>query len=419
MLDIKYLRENIDTVKEAVTNRQLDPKLVDAVIDLDAKRLSLVQQVEELRSQRNKITIVGGEPTQDQRDEGVRIKQELKELEPQLKEVGESFLQSLALIPNLPADDVPVGRDDEGNVQIKTWGEVPQFDFEPKDHLAIGEALGILDVVRAAKVSGARFGYFKGAGALLDLGLMWYTFNKLSAEGFTPVIPPVIIKKEIEWGLGYTEDGGWDQEYVFEEDGMAFVGSSEHSVIPMYKDEVLLSDQLPLRYVNYSTCFRREAGSYGKDTRGLFRVHQFNKVEMNVYTQPDLAVSDAECLHLLSLQEEIVQDLGLPYRVVAACTGDLPRPNRRMYDIECYFPSQGRYRETHSCSNCSDYQTRRLNIRVKGTGENSFAHALNATAITERAVLAILENFQQKDGSVVVPEVLRPFVGQEIIQPKV
>jgi seryl-tRNA synthetase len=283
--------------------------------------------------------------------------------------------------------------------------------------VVLGEALDILDIQRAGKVSGTRFGYFKGDGALLELALMWYVFQKLAKKGFIANVPPVITKKEVEWGMGYAEHGGWDQMYLFEKDGVLFVSSSEHSVIPMHKDEILEEKWLPLRYVNFSSCFRREAGTYGKDTRGLFRVHQFNKVEMNVYTYPDVEISDKECLYLLSQEEEVVRDLKLPYRVMNCCTGDIPLPNRRMYDLQIWFPGQGKYRETHSCSNCTDYQTRRLNIRVKTKEGPKLVHALNATAITDRAVLAILENYQQEDGSVVIPEVLRPYVGKEKILP--
>jgi len=409
MLDINFIRQNPAKVKESQKNRGLDPRLVDKVLAADSERRQLITQIEKLRSEKNKLG-------REQKEKGRKIKEKLKKLEPRLKEVKEKMEEILAQIPNLPAEDVPVGKDERENVEIKKWGQPKRFGFSPKDHLSLGEALDILDVRRAGKVSGSRFGYFKKAGALLEFGLMHYVFTKLAHKGFIPLIPPVIIKKEIEWGLGYTEHGGWEQAYVFDKEGMVFVASSEHSVIPMHKDEVLSPDKLPLRYVNFSTCFRREAGSYGKDTRGLFRVHQFNKVEMNVYTLPEVEVSDKECQFLLSLQEEIVQELGLPYRVIKACTGDLPLPNRRMYDVETWFPGQERYRETHSCSNCTDYQTRRLNIRVKTKEGTKFVHALNATAVTDRTVLAILENYQQEDGSVVVPKVLQKWVGLQRIK---
>jgi len=411
MLDLKFIRENPEAVKTALKNRQKDPILLDEVLGADKTKKELQAKVEELRSKRNRLT-------KEQIDEAKEVKNQLKDLEPKLKEAEEKLTTALANVPNLPAPDVPIGKDDTGNVEIKRWGDLPKFGFLPKDHVEIGEALDIIDIQRAGKVSGTRFGYFKGDGALLELALMWHVFKKLAGKGFIANVPPVITKKEVEWGMGYSEHGGWEQMYLFEKDGVLFIGSSEHSVIPMHKDEVFKEEQLPLRYVNFSTCFRREAGSYGKDTRGLFRVHQFNKVEMNIYTLPDMEASDKECQYLLSLEEEVVQELGLPYQIMNCCTGDIPLPNRRMYDLQIWFPGQNKYRETHSCSNCTDYQTRRLNIKVKTKDGEKFVHALNATAITDRAVLAILENYQQADGSVIVPEILRSFVGKDKITPR-
>ncbi len=418
MLDINFIRENPQKVKDGVKSRGLDPSSVDRVIKVDETRRQLIAEIEKWRSERNKLS--HGEKATFAKAttaKGKKIKEMLRRLDPDLKAVEEELRNLVNDIPNLPADDVSIGKDDSENVEIKKWGTPAKFTFKPKDHLDIGEALDIIDVKRAAKVSGSRFAYFKAAGALLEFSLMWYVFDKLAKKGFVPTIPPVITRKEIEKAMGYSEHGGWEQAYLFEKDEAVFVSSSEHSVIPMHKDEVLPEKQLPLRYVNFSTCFRREAGTYGKDTRGVFRVHQFNKVEMNSYTLPDLKVSDKECLYLLSLQEEIVQDLEIPYRVINCCTGDLPLPNRRMYDLQCWFPGQNKYRETHSCSNCSDYQTRRLNIKVKTRQGNNFLHALNATAITDRAVLAILENYQQKDGSVLIPKVLQKYTDFEKIAP--
>ncbi|MBM3209440.1 serine--tRNA ligase [Candidatus Shapirobacteria bacterium] len=411
MLDIKFIRENAEVVKKALEDRQKDPEMVGGVLAQDSKKRVLLQQVEELRARRNKIT-------KDQIKEGRKIKEELRVLEEELKGIDAELMSAIANIPNIPASDVPVGKDDSENVEVKKWGEPPKFDFKPKDHVEIGEALDIIDIRRAGKVSGTRFGYFKGEGAILELALMWYVFKKLANKGFIANVPPVITKKEIEWGMGYSEHGGWDQMYLFEKDGVLFVSSSEHSVIPMHKDEVFNESQLPLRYVNFSSCFRREAGTYGKDTRGLFRVHQFNKVEMNVYTISDIEISDKECLYLLAMEEEIVRELGLAYRVMNCCTGDIPLPNRRMYDVECWYPGQNKYREIQSCSNCTDYQTRRLNIKVKTKNGEKFVHALNATAITDRAILAILENYQQEDGSVLIPKVLQKYTGFAKISPK-
>ena len=407
MLDIKYILENKESVKEAVKNRGKDASIVDKTITLDAERKTLIQKAEELRAKRNKLG-------KDDREEGAKIKEELKEIEPKLKEAEESFLSALKLIPNIPAPDVPIGKDDTENLVVRTEGTVPTFDFKIKDHLDLGVALDVIDVERAAKVSGARFGYFKNDAVLLEFALIDFVMKKLIRKGFSPVVPPVIIKKEMEEKMGYSEHGGFDNMYVFDKDDMVFVASSEHSVIPMHADEVFEEKDLPRRYVNFSTCFRRESGAYGKDTRGILRVHQFDKVEMFVFTTPEK--SDAECEFLLSCQEEIVKELGLSYRVVKSCTGDLPNPNRRMYDIEAWFPGQNTYREITSCSNCTDYQTRRLNIKLKRDGKTEFVHALNATATAiGRVIAAILENYQQEDGTVKIPTVLKEYVGKDFI----
>ena len=412
MLDLNFVKENKKEVREITHKRGYDPKIVDRVLKIDETRRQLIGEVERWRRAKNKLDEeIGEKPNKEQVERGQKIKGVLQKLEPDLRALQGELVMVLNQLPNLPADDVPEGKDESENVEVKKVGKPKKFSFKPKDHLELGETLDIIDVKRAAKVSGSRFGYFKGKGALLEMALMWWVFRKLAKKGFAPLIPPAIVKKEIEAGLGYVEHGGWDETYLFEKDRVVFTASSEHAVIPIHSGEILDQAELPVKYVNFSTCFRREAGSYGKDTRGLFRSHQFNKVEMNVYTQPDSKVSDKECLGLLKLQQEIVKELGLPYRLVHCCLGDLPFPNRRMYDLEIWFPGQKRYRETHSCSNCADFQTRRLNIKVKTSEGNRYVHALNATAITDRAVLAILENFQQQNGSVKVPGVLQKYTG--------
>lgn len=404
MLDIKFVRDNQDLVRQAVKNRGKDPRLVDEALALDKKRRDLIAEVDELRAQRNKVS-------KGNKEEGLKIKEELKKLEPEQRKIEEEFEAALKLIPNIPAPDVPVGKDDSENVEVRKVGEPTKFAFEPKDHLALGESLDLIDIERAAKVSGARFGYFKNEAVLLEFALVDYVFKKLLPKGFTLVVPPVMVKKGMEEGMGYSEHGGWENMYVFEKDGLVFVSSSEHSVIPMHAGEVFEWLDLPLRYLNFSTCFRRESGAYGKDTKGMFRVHQFDKLEMNEYSLPEK--SDEECEFLLNCQEELVHGLGIPYRVMKVCTGDLPHPNQRMYDINAWFPSQNRYREITSCSNCTDYQTRRLNIKFNREGKKEFVHALNATALAVgRTIIAILENYQQEDGSVIVPEVLRDYVGK-------
>jgi len=420
MIDPIIVRTSPDKVRLNLKNRNFDSKLVDQFIDLDKAWRENLTKVEELRAERNKITAkiksTKGKLDEKLLQEAKEIKEKLQKLEEPLIDLEKKWQEALYALPNMIADDVPIGKDDTGNVEIKKVGKPPEFDFTPKDHVRLGEDLDIIDIKRAAKVSGSRFGYFKGDGALLEMALMWYVFLKLIKKGFIGIVPPVIIKKEVERGLGYAEHGGWEQAYLFEKDGLVFTSSSEHSVIPMHMGETFEQRDLPKKYVNFSSCFRREAGTYGKDTRGMLRVHQFNKVEMNIYTLPDLAISDKECENMLAIQEEIMQDLGLPYRVIKACSGDLPFPNRRMYDVEAWFPGQDRYRETHSCSNCTDFQTRRLDIKVKTKQGNKYVHALNATAVTDRVVLAIIENYQQKDGSIRIPKVLQSLLNKEIIK---
>jgi len=411
MLDINFIRENKDLVKKGTKDKGYDPKLVDQFLVVDKKRRDLIGKTETLRAERNKLG-------KDDVEKGRKIKEDLKKLEPELSKIETELKELLYQIPNLSAKDVPVGKDESENVEIKKWGEPRRFDFKVKDHLELGESLDVIDVKRAAKVSGSRFAYFKNELALLELALVDLGMKTLIEKGFIPMIPPVINKKEIERGLGYAEHGGWDQMYLFEKDKVNFISSSEHTIIPFHSDEVLEEKQMPLRYVGFSTCFRREAGTYGKDTRGIFRVHQFNKVEMDVLTLPDVKISDKECLYLLSIQEELMKKLELPYRIVHSCTGDLPFPNRRMYDLEAWIPSQNRYRETHSCSNCTDFQTRRLNIKVRTKEGLKYAHALNATVLSDRPLIAILENYQQKDGSVEIPKVLQKYTGFKKITPK-
>ncbi len=420
MLDINLIRTNPDSVRLALQNRQKDPSLLDQVITLDQDYRSVLAQAEKLRSEQNSLAKnFKGKPTEDQLSEAKKIKDQLRDVETKLKESETKLYSLLEEIPNLPAEDVPVGKDDADNVVFKTVGEPPKFDFTPLDHIDLGEKLDILDVKKAGELSGSRFGYFKNEGAVLEMAVMFYAFTKLVSKGFRGMIPPVMIKSQTEWGCGYTSNKNlFNAAYSIPEDDLIFISSSEHSVVPYHSKEILEEKLFPIKYVNYSPCFRREAGTYGKDMRGLFRVHFFNKVEMNVFTLPDLKISDDMCLEMLSVEEEIMQELKLSYQVMKCCTGDLPQPNRRMYDINTWFPGQNKYRETQSCSNCSDYQARRLNTKVKINGETKLVHILNATVITDRAVLAILENHQNKDGSINIPEVLWPYTGFKVISPK-
>ena len=421
MIDINLLRQQPELIKTALKNRQKDPTLADEVLKFDTKRREIFPQVETLRAQQNTFSrSLKGKPTDDQLKELSVIKEKLKVLENELKETEDKQNSILEEIPNIPADDVPVGKDESENVIYKTVGEISKFDFQPLDHADLGEKLDIIDIKKAAQLSGSRFGYFKGQGAVLEMAVMFYAFNKLIQKGFTGMVPPTMVKSDTEWKCGYTSNKNlFNAAYSSPEDDLIFISSSEHSVVPYHMDEILDAKSLPIKYVNFSPCFRREAGTYGKDMKGMLRVHFFNKVEMNVFTLPDYKISDAMCLEMLSIEEELMQELEVPYQVVQACTGDLPQPNRRMYDTNSWFPGQNAYRETHSCSNCGDYQARRLNTKVKIDGKNELVHILNATVITDRAVLAIIENHQQADGSIKIPKVLHPYTNFEVIKPKI
>jgi seryl-tRNA synthetase len=419
MLDINLIRTNPDLVKKSLADRQKDPTILDNVLSADKLYLTALNAFEKLRSEQNTLSkTFTGKPTTEQLAQATEIKNKLKIAEEELKTTEKKRNEILEEIPNIPSEDTPIGKDDLENVVYKTVGEKPVFDFTPLDHIDLGEKLDILDVKKAGELSGARFGYFKNQGAVLEMSVMFYAFNKLIAKGFKGMIPPVMIRSQTEWGCGYTSNKNlFNAAYSSPEDDLIFISSSEHSVVPYHSNEVLPENIFPIKYVNFSPCFRRESGTYGKDTKGLFRVHFFNKVEMNIFTLPDLKISDEMCLEMLSIEEEILQDFGLHYQVVKACTGDLPQPNRRMYDTNAWFPGQDKYRETHSCSNCSDYQSRRLNTKVKIDGKNEFVHILNATVITDRAVLAIMENHQQIDGSIKIPECLWPLTGFKEIRP--
>jgi len=419
MIDINLLRKEPDTVRIALKNRQKDSSIVDKILEIDKSYRTQLFNVETIRAGQNQLSKeIKGKPNDDQIKLGKDYKDKLKKQEEDLKNIESELNLILEEIPNIPSEDTPVGKDDSDNVVYKTVGEIPKFDFQPLDHADLGEKLDIIDIKKAAKLSGSRFGYFKGQGAVLEMAVMHYAFNKLAQKDFIGMIPPVMIKSVTEWKCGYASNKNlMNAYYSIPEDDLIFISSSEHSVVPYYMDEILDAKNLPIKYVNFSPCFRREAGTYGKDMKGLLRVHFFNKVEMNVFTLPDYKISDAMCLEMLANEEELMQELELPYQIVKACTGDLPQPNRRMYDINTWFPGQNTYRETQSCSNCGDYQARRLNTKVKINGENKLVHILNATLVTDRAVLAILENHQQKDGSVRIPKVLQKYTNFDIIKP--
>lgn len=417
MLDINFIRENKELVKKGIADKQFDPSLVDAVLELDEKRRKLIIEIEGLRARRNKIS-EKGKPSSAKASEGREIKEELKDKEPELKETEEKYKETLWKIPNIPSEKAPVGKSDKDNKEVRKWGTPTKFDFKPKDHLELGKSLGILDFETGAKVTGSQFYFLYGDGALLELALTRFAFEKLSKVGFTPVITPDLAKSRYYLGTGYAPKGREAQTYTIEGEDLGLIATAEVTLAGSHADEVIPENKLPLKYIGYSHCFRQEAGAYGKYSKGLYRVHQFTKAEMFVYCKPE--ESDKFHEYLLKMEEEIYQELGLPYRVLEMCTGDLGAMAARKFDVEVWMPGRDDYGEVTSTSNCTDYQARNLNIKFRRkSGETEFIHMLNGTAIVmSRVPLAILENFQKKDGSVRITEVLQKWMGKEKIDVK-
>ncbi len=418
MLDIKFIRQNPDKVKKACKDKQVKVD-IDKLLELDKEMRELKKQIEELSRQRNIISTITEPPEfiQQKTKEGREVKSKIKEIGPQLKRIALEFNELMFQVPNPAFDNIPVGKDESENVVIKEVGKKTEFDFKLKDYLEIAENLYLIDVKRAAKTSGTRFGFLKNEAVFLELAMVNFLFDELKKEKFTPVIPPVLIRPEMMKGMGYVERGE-DEIYHIEKDDLYLIGTSEQIIGPMHANETLSDKELPKKYVSFSSCFRREAGSYGKDTKGILRVHQFDKVEMLIFCRPENSIKEHE--YLLSLEEKFMQALKLPYRVVQICTGDLGDPAASKYDIEAWIPSQNRYRETHSTSNCTDFQARRLKIRYKDkSNKMNFVHMLNGTALAiGRTIIAIIENYQQKDGSISIPKVLQKYTGFKKIQRK-
>jgi seryl-tRNA synthetase len=399
MIDLRAARENPEDFRKALA-RKGAAELFDELLAADRAVRDVQPQVEELRAKRK----LKGKPTPEQLAELEQIKAELQALEQRLTEAQAKRQDLLDRIPNPPDKATPDGFTDEDAVEIRRWGEPPSFDFPAKDHLDLAEIYGWIDMDRAAEVSGSRFVYRKGDLALLELALYRFALDYLVTRGFTPVLPPVLVREKPMYGTGFlpTEEVNI---YAVERDELYLVGTSEVPLAAMHMDEILGEDALPLRFAGYSTCFRREAGAAGKDTRGMFRVHQFDKVEMFTFTKPEWSRDEHE--RLLEIEEELIQELEVPYRVVNIAAGELGASAAKKYDLEGWFPGQSRYRELTSTSNTTDYQARRLNIRFRrGGGAPEHVHTLNGTAVTARAMLAIIENFQERDGSIAVPSAL-------------
>ncbi|MBI3355141.1 MAG: serine--tRNA ligase [Nitrospirae bacterium] len=419
MLDLKFVRENREKVVSEIKKRGIDLDLED-LIRYDDKRKELSKKADELKALRNRVSDEIGKLKRDSKEEeaeGKReemkgISYEIKELDERITRCEDAIAEILLLIPNLPDASVPVGPDETGNVEVKKWGEPPKFSFEPKAHWDIGEALDIIDFERAGKITGARFALYKGAGALLERSLISFMLNLHTKEhGYTEVLPPFMVNRASMTGTGQLPK--FEKElFKVEWDDYFLIPTAEVPVTNIHRDEMLDGDKLPIYYTAYTPCFRREAGSYGKDTRGLIRQHQFNKVELVKFVRPEDSYNELESLLLNA--EEVLKRLKLPYRVVVLCTGDMGFAAAKTYDIEVWLPGQNKYREISSCSNFADFQARRANIRFRREpkAKPEYVHTLNGSGLAVgRTLVAILENYQQEDGTVIVPEALRHYMG--------
>jgi len=428
MLDIKLIRESPEVVKSNLQKRG-DPanlKMLEELIELDCRWRANLTRLNELRHKRKQITTEiavlkkKGKDAAKEISKGRAVDAEITALEKQVVEDEQKVRNLLMQVPNLLHESVPYGKDENDNVQVRMWGKPRKFSFTPKGHIELGLGLNIMDIERAGKIAGARFFFLKGAGVLLDMALMLFTLEEMVKKGFTPIEPPFLMKREAYEGVTALSDFE-DVLYKIEDEDLYLIATSEHPMAAMFMNETFKEEELPLRLTGVSTNFRKEAGAHGKDTRGIFRTHQFNKIEQFIFCKPE----DSWRLHeeLLSNAENVVQKLELPYRVVNVCTGDIGTVAAKKYDVEAWMPAQKGYREIISCSNCTDYQARRLNVKYRekeGAPPKGFVHTLNSTAIaTGRTIVAILENFQEEDGSVVVPKVLRKYMGGiEKIEPK-
>ncbi|MBI4861336.1 MAG: serine--tRNA ligase [Candidatus Riflebacteria bacterium] len=416
MIDIRQFREDPEGFKKSLGRKRFDPAVLNQVLELDVAKRQVQTQVERLRAAKNQSSkeISRCPPAQraSKIEEVKKLGDELAGLEKELLVQEEKLKELLIQIPNPPHESVPDGGKDEPGQTIREVGARPAFDFEPRDHLALGELHGTIDVQRASKLSGSRFSYLLGDLVHLQFALVQFALQKLSSKGFTPVVTPILVRELAMYGTGFFP-ADKNEIYKLQDEDLYLVGTSEVSLAGMYLDDMVSADSLPLRFVGYSTCLRREAGSYGKDTKGIFRVHQFDKVEMFSFTHPSRSWEEHELL--LTVEEEIARELGFHYRVVNIVAGDLGAPAAKKYDLEVWLPGQNAYRELTSCSNCTDFQARRLNCRYKDDKGPHLVHTLNGTAIAiGRTLIALLETHQRADGTVVVPECLHRYLPEKI-----
>ncbi|KKT87647.1 MAG: Seryl-tRNA synthetase [Parcubacteria group bacterium GW2011_GWC1_45_9] len=416
MLDINFIRQNLKEVK-ANAKRRGAKVSVDEIIELDDKRKSIQTKLDQLRAEQNKESKT--KPTPEKIKELKKLSETIGAKEKELAQTEKELFDRMSWMPNMLDPVVPDGKSDEDNQPIKYWGEPPKFDFEAKDHQELGEALDIIDIERAAKVAQARFYFLKNEGVRLRLALISFAFDYLRQNGFTVMATPHVAREKTLFGTGYlpffADDIYQLSQPSSSKEDLALIGTSEQTLVGYHADEILAENDLPKLYSAYSECFRTEAGSYGKDTRGIFRVHEFMKVEQIVFSTPETSQEWHE--KCLQHEEALLKALKIPYRVVLICVGDFGAPGYKKYDIEAWFPGQNKYREVTSNTNLTDFQTRRLNIRYrKADGSLAYPHTISATGLTDRHLVAILENCQQKDGSIKVPEVLIPYMGIETIK---
>lgn len=438
MVDIKFIRENAAAIKLAAKNKQLSVD-IDKLLEVDQQRIALLQEVEDFNRKRNEVSEKMKSADQNSRpaliEEGKKLKEQSAEAEAKFRDISLQFDELMIQVPTIPSEDTPIGTSDKDNVEINVWGDKPEFDFEPKDHIQLGKDLDILDLERGAKVAGYRGYYLKNEGARLVMALMMYAVNKMVAKGYQFMIPPTLIKQYALFGSGYFKGLQYDPEEDeiykvatndkeadgnFTGDSKFLVGTAEPSLLAYYSGEVLKEEDLPLKLCGYSQCYRSEIGSYGKDTKGMYRVHEFMKVEQVVLAPAELELANKLQLEMVGISKELHEELGLPYRQLAISTGDMSAGKYKMFDIEAWMPGLDRYGETGSASNFLDWQSRRLDVKYETKdGERKYVYMLNNTALpSPRIFIAILENFQQKDGSIKVPEVLIPYTGFDVIAAK-
>ena len=426
MLDVELIRQDPEKVKAGISKKKADPKLIDDFLAVDKTWRELLVEIETSRAAQKKA----GEERNI--EEAKRLKEVIKTAEERIKEVEEKRTNILLIIPNIPDDDVPVGPDESGNVVLRKWGEPKTFDFEVKDHVELGEKLGLINIAKAGEVTGARFNYLMGDLARLEFGIVQMVFDFVTNETvmhelaekiepgyspkiFTPVVPPVMIRPEVFRRMGRLDPGQEEERYYLPKDDLYLVGSAEHTLGPLHMDEIIPEENLPIRYMGFSSAFRRESGSYGKDVRGILRVHQFDKLEMESFCLPENSRKEQDLI--VSIQEHLTRELNIPYQVISVCTGDMGGPDRRQIDMECWIPSQGRYRETHTSDMMADYQSRRLQTKVRRKdGKLEYVHMNDATAFAiGRILIAIVENNQTADGKINVPKALQKYIGKEVI----